>query len=305
LKWLVAVALAVLVLLVLLALALLAFAWKASGDAMHPGSPSYEWNLADFPRLQPQDVRVDSRTGAVLAARFFPGESRATVVVVHGYGGNQDEMLPVASTLHDAGFSVFSFDLRGCGRSTGEVTFGAKEQDDLASVVDYLTTRDDVDAERIGAVAFSMGAATTLMTAADDTRIKAVVDDSGWSDVRHWLRPRLLDVFLHPRHRFTPLALKLVELRSGVDFDRLVPRAVVGRIAPRPLLIVHGTDDDVVPPSDSDELLAAAGAPKELWKVERAAHTDTLRPGGATSSERVVTFLRRALGAGDPALQTG
>jgi pimeloyl-ACP methyl ester carboxylesterase len=300
----VAVALAVLVLLLLAALALLAFAWKASGDAMHPGAGSYDWNLDDFPRLQPEDVRVNSRTGAVLAGRFFSGSSRATVVLVHGYGGNQDEMLPVASALNDAGFSVFSFDLRGCGRSTGEVTFGAREQDDLASVVDYLTTRDDVDAERIGALAFSMGAATTLMTAAHDTRIKAVVDDSGWSDVRHWLRPRMLDVFIHPRDRFTPLSLKLVELRSGIDFDRLRPRDVVARIAPRPLLIVHGSEDDVVPPSDGDELLAAAREPKELWRVDGAAHTDTLRPGGATSSDRVVSFFRRALGAGDPTLQT-
>jgi uncharacterized protein len=299
----VAVALAVLVLLVLLTLALLAFAWKASGDAMHPGSGGYEWSLADYPGLQPEEVRVDSRTGAVLAGRFFQGRSPATIVLVHGYGGNQDELLPVANALHDAGFSVFSFDSRGCGRSTGEVTFGAREQDDLGSVVDYLTTRDDVDAERIGALAFSMGAATTLMTAARDSRLKAVVDDSGWADVRHWLRPRLLDVFVHPRARFTPLSLKLVELRTGIDFDRLEPRAVAARIAPRPLLIIHGSDDDVVPPSDSDELLAAAREPKELWRVDGAAHGDTLRPGGATSSERMVTFFRRALGAGDAALQ--
>jgi dipeptidyl aminopeptidase/acylaminoacyl peptidase len=292
----VAVALAVVVLLLLVALALFALAWKASGDAMHPGPGVYDWSLADYPSLRPEDVRVDSRTGAALAGRFYPGTSRATVVLLHGYGGNQDELVPVAAALHDAGFSVFSFDQRGSGKSTGEITFGAREQEDLESVVDYLTTRPDVDADRIGALGFSMGAATTIMAAADDKRIKAVVDDSGWADVHHWLRPKLGDMFRHPRARFTPLSMKLVELRTGIDFDELKPGKVVDRLAPRPLLIIHGADDDVVPPSDADELYAAAKEPKQLWLVEGAAHGDTLRPGGPTSSERVVTFFRQALG---------
>ena len=295
LKWLVAVALAVLVLLVLLALALFAFAWKASGDAMHPGPGAYDWRLADYAQLQPEEVSVGGRTGTAIAGRFYPGKSRATIVLVHGYGGNQDEMLPTASALHDAGFSVFSFDARGSGRSTGEITFGAREQADLESVVDYLTTRPDVDAERIGALAFSMGAAATIMAAAEDKRIKAVVEDSGWADVHHWLRPKLRDMFVHPRARFTPLSMKLIELRTGIDFDRLKPGEVVGRLAPRPLLIIHGERDDVVPPSDADELFAAAKEPKELWRVDGAAHGDTLRPGGATSSGRVVAFFKKAL----------
>lgn len=291
-----AVALAVLVLLVLVALALFALAWKASGDAMHPGPGAYDWSLADYPQLRPEDVRVDSRTGAALAGRFFPGQSRATVVLVHGYGGSQDELLPVAGALHDAGFSVFSDDSRGSGRSTGGITFGAREQDDLESVVDYLTTRPDVDAERIGALAFSMGAAATIMAAARDDRIKAVVSDSGWADVHHWLRPKLLDMFVHPRARFTPLSMKLIELRTGIDFDDLKPGDVVAKLAPRPLLIIHGAADDVVPASDGDELFAAAREPKELWRVEGAGHGDTLRPGGTTSSDRVVAFFRQALG---------
>ncbi len=295
-RWFFALALAALVLLVLVALALLAFAWKASGDALRPGPGRYDWSLADYPRLHPEDVRIDSRTGAVLAGRFFPGERRATILLVHGYGGNQDELLPVAAALHDAGFSSFSFDSRGSGRSTGEITFGAREQEDVESAVDYLTTRPDVEADRIGALAFSMGAAATIMAAAHDPRIKAVVDDSGWADVHHWLRPELLDMFAHPRARFTPLSMKLVELRTGIDFNELKPGDVVAHLAPRPLLVVHGAEDHVVPPSDGEELFAAAREPKELWRVEGAGHGDTLRPGGATSSDRVITFFRRALG---------
>jgi dipeptidyl aminopeptidase/acylaminoacyl peptidase len=291
-------ALAALVLLLVVAGAVIGLAWRASGHAIHPATVAFAWGLDDYPGLAAEDVNVTSRTDVVLAGRFFRGRSKATVVLTHGYGGNQDELLPTANALHEAGFSVFTYDLRGCGRSTGEVTFGAREQDDLRSVVDYLTTRDDVDAERIGALGFSMGAATTVMEAANDPRIKAVVDDSGWSDVYHWLRPSVSAVFLHPGDRFSSLSLKLAEWRTDIDLDRLEPRKDVARLAGRPLLIIHGTADENVPPGDSDENFAAAREPKELWTIEGAAHGATVAPGGAASSERVVAFFRRALGVG-------
>jgi pimeloyl-ACP methyl ester carboxylesterase len=291
-------ALAVFVLLALVAAAVGGLAWRASGHAIHPATVAPAWSLADYPSLKPDEVKVRSSTGAVLAGRFFPGGNRATIVLSHGYGGNQDEMLPAANALHEGGFSVFTYDLRGCGQSTGEVTFGAKEQDDLRSVVDYLTARDDVDAEKIGALGFSMGAATTLMEAAGDDRIKAIVDDSGWSDVDHWLRPSWSAVFLHPGDRFSALSLKFAELRASIDLDELEPRDDVARLAGRPLLIIHGTADDSVPPGDSDENFAAAREPKELWTIEGAGHGATVAPGGATSSKRVVEFFQRALGVG-------
>jgi alpha-beta hydrolase superfamily lysophospholipase len=282
-------------LVLVVAAAVVGLAWRSSGHAIHPGTATFAWGLKDYPELRAEEVEVKSSTGAALAGRFFPGKSRATVVLTHGYGGNQDELLPTADALHKGGFSVFTYDLRGCGRSSGEVTFGAKEQDDLRSVVDYLAGRDDVDDQRIGALGFSMGAATTLMEAAKDTRIKAVVDDSGWSDVYHWLRPSWSAVFIHPRDAFSALSLKFAEWRTGTDLDDLKPREDVPDLAGRPLLIIHGTADQNVPPGDSEENFAAAREPKELWMIDGAAHGATVEPGGAASSERVVAFFRDAL----------
>jgi uncharacterized protein len=280
------------------AAAVVGLAWRASGHAIHPATATFAWGLKDYPDLAAEDVEVKSSTGAALAGRFFPGRSGATVVLTHGYGGNQEELLPTADALHKGGLSVFTYDLRGCGRSSGEVTFGAKEQDDLRSVVDYLTTREGVDDRRIGALGFSMGAATTLMEAAKDVRIKAVVDDSGWSDVYHWLRPSWSAVFVHPGDRFSALSLKFAEWRTGTDLDDLKPREDVPDLAGRPLLIIHGTADQNVPPGDSEENFAAAREPKDLWMIDGAAHGATVEPGGASSSKRVVDFFRRAL---DPA----
>ena len=292
---LIPVGLAVIVVAVTVTLAL---AWRASERAMHPGPATPARRLSDFPELEPEQVSVDSATGVRLAGRFFAGRSRATIVLTHGYGGNQDEMLPTAGALHRAGFSVFTYDLRGTGDSGGAVTFGVREQEDLRSAVDYLVSRSDVDDEKIGALGFSLGGATTLLAAAADPRIKVVAADSAWANVYHWLRPSIAKL-LHPKDPFSPLSLKLIEWRAAIDLDELRPVEDVGRLSPRPLMLIHGTADAVVPLRDSEHLLAAAGAPAELWRVDGASHGDTVAPGGATASERVAAFFQRSL---DPAM---
>jgi dipeptidyl aminopeptidase/acylaminoacyl peptidase len=217
------------------------------------------------------------------------------VVLLHGYGGTQDEVLPLANQLHEAGFSVFSYDQRGCGASTAEITFGAREQEDLISVVDYLSSRPDVDRERLGVFGFSMGGATAIMAAAREPRLKAVVADSAWSDVRAWLRPSVKDSFLHPRDPFTALSLKLAARRTGIDLDDLRPADVVGRISPRPILLIHGRADEVIRASEAERNHGAAREPKELVLVSGAAHGDTIAPDGASLRGHVRDFFERAL----------
>jgi len=283
------------VVVVLVLGAILGLGWDASGKAIHPGCGTYAWTIADYPKLAAEEVSVESQTGATLSGRFFPGRTRATVILLHGYGGNQDEMLPAADELHEAGFSVFTYDQRGCGRSSGEVTFGGREQDDLLSVVDHLAARPDVDGDRIGAFGFSMGGSTALLAAAREPRIKAVAADSAWSDVRRWLRPSVGAVFTRPRDRFNALSLKLAELRTGIDLDDLRPVDVVSRLSPRPLLLIHGTADDVVLPSESERNYEAANEPKKLVLVPGAGHGDTIAPGEPSTHTDVREFFQRAL----------
>jgi fermentation-respiration switch protein FrsA (DUF1100 family) len=133
------------------------------------------------------------------------------------------------------------------------------------------------------------------MAAAADPRIKAVVADSAWARWEDWLRPSLHEMLVSPNARFTPLSLKLVELRTPTRFEELEPEQVVARLSPRPLLLVHGDADDVVPYEDSERNFAAAREPKELWRIPGAGHGKTLEPGGALSEPRVAAFFKQAL----------
>jgi dipeptidyl aminopeptidase/acylaminoacyl peptidase len=270
--------------------------WKASDSAIHPPREGAPWSLSDYPQLQAQRFELRSRTGVRLVGRFFAGRRPATIVLTHGYGADQDELLPSAAALHDAGFSVATYDGRGSGASEGEITFGTLEQDDLRSVVDHVAGRDDVDPQRIGAFGFSMGGATTILAAARDERIKAVAADSAWADARDWLRPSVTAMVLHPRDRFSWLSLKLVELRTATRLGDLKPAREIHRLGSRPLLLIHGEADTVVPVRDAELNLAAARGPKQLVRVPGAAHGDTIRPGGAAAGDRLTAFFEQALG---------
>ena len=272
-----------------------ALAWRASNVLMNPPLGTYSWSLATYPALKAseQPLTIHSSTGVTLAGRFFRGTEGATIVLSHGYGGDQDEMLPVANTLHAAGFNVVTYNERG--DSGAQITLGALESKDLGSVIDVVSHHAYVNPNEIGEFGFSMGGATTIMEAAGDPRVKAVVDDAGWARVQDWAKSSLSDAILHPTSMFSPLSLKLFELRTGVDLNTLRPEDVIARISPRPILIIHGTADDDVPTNDSRINYAHAKAPRTLWLVPGEGHEQTISPGGAGTTSRVSAFFTRAL----------
>ena len=288
-----------LILLVAIAAVVGAGGWLGSETAIHRGPLVYPWRLADYPDLArvAEPVTVSSRTGVQLAGRFFPGASRATIVLSHGYGGGQDEMLPYANFLHRAGYSVFTYDMRNRGGSGGDaITLGALEQEDLLSVVDYLAARPDVDPERIGAFGGSLGASTSILAAARDQRIKAVVADGPFADVASVVDTGFTAYIGLPAFPFSPVTVRIAEWRTGQRVADVRPVAVVGRISPRALLLIHGREDVALPPVNSERLYAAAGEPKELWLVPGTGHSGARGVDRTEYERRVIAFFRRYLG---------
>ncbi len=275
---------------------LLGIGWIASERAIHPAAVRYSKSLADFPALRPQPTSYESRTGARIAASFFPGPTRATIVLSHGYGDNQVQMLPYADFLVRNGFSALVYDMRNRGHSGGDaVTLGALEAADLTSAVDYLTARPDVDRNRIGALGVSLGAAATILAAAGDPRIKAVVDDSGFSDAPAVIRSSFEHFIGLPPFPFAPVTAFLAGLRTGIDVNRIRPVDAVARIGPRPLLVIHCMEDRVVPPENSDRNFRAAREPKQFWRIPTGGHIDGLNVARAEYEQRVSGFFRDSL----------
>jgi pimeloyl-ACP methyl ester carboxylesterase len=290
-----AVAGAALVLLAFLGLVVLA--WRASNEDMYLPPAHFPWTLATFPALArvAEPLVVRSQTGVTLTGRFFPGADTATIVLSGGYGGNQDEMLPVANSLHSAGFTVVTYDERGTGHSGGTSTWGALEESDLRSVVNTVARHAGVDAEDMGLLGFSIGADISIIEAAGDRRIRAVVAAGSWPTLSGYMKSSLSDVVLDPTSPYSPLALTLFQVRTGIDLSRVRPGAFIAKISPRPILLIDGLQDTDVTPRATIANYALARSPKTMWLVPHEGHEAMVFPHGAATTARVRAFFAHAL----------
>jgi fermentation-respiration switch protein FrsA (DUF1100 family) len=84
-------------------------------------------------------------------------------------------------------------------------------------------------------------------------------------------------------------------MELGVPLADISPRRHIGVIRPRPLLIIHGMADGVIPTSQAKMNYAAAGQPKTLWLVPRAGHVQSMLAQPQEYERRVIQFFRRCL----------
>jgi uncharacterized protein len=246
------------------------------------------------------EVRFPARGGDVqIAGWFFPREagSRA-LVLVHGkdmsraseFGGG---FACFAFELRGRGFSVLMIDMRGHGQSgDSRFSFGINERRDIEGAVDWLKGRG-FSPGSIGVLGISMGAASAIGAAADDQDIGAVVADSAYAKIypiieRNWTGSSGLPNF------FLPATRMMGCLMFGHDIMAASPVDEVGRLAPRPLLIIHNTGDNLIPVNDARELKAAY-PPAELWEVSGGDHAQAYFADPRVYVDRVASFFERGL----------
>jgi dipeptidyl aminopeptidase/acylaminoacyl peptidase len=245
-----------------------------------------------------EDISFPSRDKQLtLRGWFIPvQDSERVIIMVHGNGYNRDDpgigMLDIAARLFKHGYNVLMFDLRGYGESDGDmVSGGYYEKHDLEGAVDYAGGRGF---KEIGVLGFSLGAVTTLLAAAEDEDIDAVVSDSSFADLNDIMstefsrRTKAPRVFLHP-------ILFMIKIMYRVDFAAIRPVDYVNKVAPRPILFIHGEDDEVIPVAHAYRLFQASQNPEnELWIVPNAKHTRSYQVFPDEYINRVTSFFDKA-----------
>jgi len=243
--------------------------------------------------------RVEFRAadGVKIRGWFIPCmKSKTTVIMCHGLGANSANFLPSVPVFHSAGYNVLTFDFRGHGDSEGHTSsFGYFERLDVEGAVDYLKGRSDGRGENIICYGPSMGGAAIIHAAAEDERIAVVIADCAFADIYDMTADQFGGLPFFIRRWMTFAASVFGRLELGVTPEKLSPRRVVARISPRPILIIHGTGDRLVPYTQSQELFNAARKPKELWLVPDAGHYGAMWADPDEYQERVCNFISRYL----------
>lgn len=219
--------------------------------------------------------------------------SNKAVIILHGHGTSYDFDVYRAPALHEAGFNVLLFDLRAHGRSDGRrMTFGYEERRDVMGAIEFLHRRG---IKHIGLLGFSYGGIVSMIFAADQPEVEAVISDGGPARMRTAMAARGVEMGL-PVWLTRPLAWLIIcmtSIRLGVNLFQYEPIRWVGKISPRPIFFIHGEHDQYLP--DFNELYAAARQPKELWRLLEAGHTTASQLYPEEHARRVIEFFQRTL----------
>ncbi len=248
-----------------------------------------------------ENVWFPSRDGVMLSGWYLPARNRpqGTVILCHGMNANRVEMLSWAASLWENDFAVLMFDFRRLGKSEGDrCTAGLFEPEDLRGAVDYVKSRPDISALPLGVFGFSMGGATAILAAADDPRIHAVATHGAFATLDGAIMQRCR----HHFGPFAPLSKRILMAYANRKNWLLAPPAMVmpvsavPRLMPRPLLLLHGERDPIVPATHAHDLYAAASGSASLHLLPRSRHRRIYRKVRGEAHERVVNFFCDHLG---------
>jgi fermentation-respiration switch protein FrsA (DUF1100 family) len=208
-----------------------------------------------------------------------PSEPVPGLIICHGIPAKikepADRGYPLlAERFCREGFGVLIFNFRGAGVSEGNFDILGWSRD-LEGALDCLIRRTEIDPARIYLMGFSGGAAVSIYVAAQRKEISAVVSCASPAEFRDLSTGKRLEDFLtHSREvgiikdvHFPP---SMEEWRNG--FRTVKPLNWVKQIPPRPLLIIHGTEDDVVGMSQAKKLYDQVGGEAELFLIQGAGH---------------------------------
>lgn len=238
-------------------------------------------------------VEMTSDDDLLLKADLVPQpmDSKKAVVIVHGYKGNRTQMPGISKYYHDRGYNVLRPDLRGHGESEGEyIGYGWHERLDLVQWIDYL--KEETGAEEIILHGFSMGAATVLMTSGEELpqEVKAVVADSGYTNVMDELSHQLKYLYNLPSFPIMQVTSLITDARVGYNFTEASALEQVKKNKV-PLFIIHGADDELVPTHMAEALYEAADVEKEIWIPEGVQHTEAFTLKQVEYEQRLTDFL--------------
>ena len=244
----------------------------------------------DKVNLKYENISLKTSDNFTIKGWFIPAKNKTdkTIIVCHGYPFDKNNIFTATYFLAEK-FNILLVDFRYFGESEGKfTTLGYNEKKDFLAAIEYLKDRN---LTKIGAMGFSLGAATIIMANSKD--VKAIIADSPYATIDKMIERTY---FIFPsitKIPFVFLTKLYTRIFLGIKTKDISPLQVISKIK-APILLIHGAKDSQIPVENSKILYEASDKNKtELWIVPRADHgyAHYLYPG--VYEEKIVNFFNK------------
>jgi fermentation-respiration switch protein FrsA (DUF1100 family) len=266
------------------------------GSLIHRIKIGNSKDLGLYAYLSLEPVTFKTADGLNLSGWFMPERGAdSTVVICHGLGANKGNFIDFLSIFAGCGYNALIFDFRGHGDSDGHTaTFGLFEVADVRAAVDWLKKERPAEAKHVFGLGSSMGAMALVREAADDPRVEAVVLDSAFLSAPALAEQQARRIpIVGPA--YVRLLLAGISVHAGRSMKQVDARDAIAKLSPRPVLLIHGADDVLIPPENMELLYDCARQPRAKW-LGPGPHSNIMTTDFEAYQKRVVEFFDRARG---------
>jgi fermentation-respiration switch protein FrsA (DUF1100 family) len=229
-------------------------------------------------------------------AWYVPAETATnkTVIVVHGFTNDKEDMKPYAWIFHELGYNVLMPDNMSHGDSEGQIIgFGWNDRLNVIKWAELLVEQNS-DSE-ITLFGVSMGAATVMMASGEESlpdQVVNIIEDCGYSSVWDELKYQAKDMYNLPAFPILYEVSAISKIRAGFSYGQA---SSVNQLKnnTRPVLFIHGGDDTFVPTSMVYKNYQATQGEKELYIVKGAGHAKSFETDPQAYIKKISTFLKK------------
>lgn len=286
------------ILLLLSALIIVIISVYNAWELLHPEKKNLEaFSSNTVPEYRDISFRGTDKSVLLKGWFFQTKNSGRTVILAHSYGKNRLEYgsrsIEMIKDFLDKGYNVFTFDFRNSGNSSGSFTsLGYCEKYDIKAAIDYVKQQGS---NHIVLLGFSTGASASILAAAGEESVEAVIADSPYANLKDYLESNLNKWVNLPHILFNKTVLISMEIISGIDTANSSPADSLKSLPPCRLLLIHGKGDSIIPVENSRKLYSeysdiAAGM-SEIWETDDAGNASSYLKYPEEYMERVFGFL--------------
>jgi len=252
----------------------------------------------DLP-FEVEEVMFTGGDDLKMAGWKVPSQNGATIILLHGYGGNRTAMLWHAKRLVSAGYGVLMYDERASGESEGtRRSYGWEDPRDVQGAIRFIETGSGKNGEQIGIAGCSIGAQIALQSAAYYPELEAV-----WADGASSVQARDLPAPDSPIMALMIFGNYTLDWAYELKLNMEAPAPmieIIGNIAPRPIMLVGGGQPHPVMGSEGEKMVPRyahyAGPNAQTWVIPEAVHCDGPARRPDEYAERMVEFFDTAFG---------